>query len=61
MPCSTSGPRREVGRSIRLASISPVTTDAAARLGWAVAAEAEEYTWDGLVAAIVRAEASKRD
>jgi uroporphyrinogen III methyltransferase/synthase len=37
---------------IRLASLSPVTTEAAARLGWTVAAEAAEYTWDGLVRAI---------
>jgi uroporphyrinogen III methyltransferase/synthase len=51
--------RGRVGRSIRLASISPVTSDAARRLGWEVAAEAEEYTWDGLVAAILRAEAPK--
>lgn len=48
--------RAEVGRSIKLASISPVTTATAARLGWRVAAEAEEFTWDGVVAAIVRAE-----
>lgn len=54
-----SEPAREnVGKSIRLASISPVTTEAARRLGWAVAAEAEEFTWAGLVAAIVRAESS---
>ena len=50
-----------VGRAIRLASISPVTTEAARRLGWVVAAEAEEYTWEGLVAAVVRAEAAKTD
>src|SRR5262249_13116108 len=53
--------RARVGRTIRLASISPVTTDAARRLGWEVAAEATEYTWDGLVAAILRAETSKTD
>jgi uroporphyrinogen III methyltransferase/synthase len=45
-----------VGHSIRLASISPVTTEAARGLGWAVAAEAVEATGEGLVAAIVRAE-----
>ncbi len=45
--------RRRVGREVRLASISPVTTAAAARLGWPVAAEAATYTWDGLVRAIV--------
>jgi uroporphyrinogen III methyltransferase/synthase len=44
---------RQVGRSVRLASLSPVTTEAAARLGWNVAAEAKVYTWDGLVRAII--------
>ncbi|MFO0907128.1 MAG: uroporphyrinogen-III synthase [Isosphaeraceae bacterium] len=45
--------RSRIGQSIRLASISPVTTAAAARLGWTVAVEATEYTWDGLVAALL--------
>ena len=45
--------RPRIGRSIRLASLSPVTTAAVARLGWAVAAEATTYTWDGLVDALV--------
>ncbi len=49
--------RDSVGRTVRLASLSPVTTDAARQLGWEVAAEAEEFTWEGLVAAILRAEA----
>jgi uroporphyrinogen III methyltransferase/synthase len=49
--------RARIGRTARLASLSPVTTATARRLGWDVAAEAEEFTWDGLVAAIVRAEA----
>ena len=53
------GPRSEsAGRSAWRAS-APSTTEAARRLGWEVAAEAEEFTWDGLVAAIVGAEASK--
>lgn len=42
-----------IGGPVRLASISPVTTAAAARLGWTVDAEARTYTWDGLVQAIV--------
>ena len=50
--------RHRVGREVRLASISPVTTAAAARLGWEVAAEACEYTWDGVVRAIVEARSS---
>jgi len=53
------GPARSrVGREIRLATISPVTTAAVARLGWPVAAEATAYTWDGVVAAIVAAESA---
>jgi uroporphyrinogen III methyltransferase/synthase len=46
-----------VGRSIRLASISPVTTATAERLGWHVAVEAREYTWPGLVQALTDREA----
>jgi uroporphyrinogen III methyltransferase / synthase len=42
----------------RLASIGPVTTARATELGLKVAAEATEYTWEGLLAAIVRAELS---
>jgi uroporphyrinogen III methyltransferase/synthase len=49
--------RPRMGREIRLASISPVTSETARRLGWTVAAEAEPFTWAGLVAALVRAEA----
>lgn len=45
--------RGRVGPEIRLASLSPVTSSAVARLGWPVAVEAEEFTWDGLVGAIV--------
>jgi len=47
--------RLRVGREIRLATISPVTTAAVARLGWTVAAEAAVFTWDGVVEAIVAA------
>ncbi|MBY0396340.1 MAG: uroporphyrinogen-III synthase, partial [Thermoleophilia bacterium] len=49
--------RPRIGGAIRLASLSPVTTEAANRLGWGVQAQAGVYTWDGLVAAIVAAEA----
>ncbi len=45
--------RGRMGIDIRLASISPVTTEAARACGWNVAAEAAEYTWEGLVQAIV--------
>jgi len=42
--------------TVRLASLSPVTSDTARRLGWPVAAEARQYTWPGLLQAIVEAE-----
>ncbi len=51
--------RSRIGRTIRLASLSPVTTATAERLGWVVAAEAKVYTWDGLLQAIVDAMASE--
>jgi uroporphyrinogen III methyltransferase/synthase len=52
--------RRRVGREIRLASISPVTSEAAAALGWDVAAEATEYTWEGLIHALMERVARDR-
>ena len=42
--------------STRLASISPVTSQAARDAGLQVSAEAVNYTWDGLLEAIVAAE-----
>ena len=45
--------RAQIGRTVRLASISPVTTAAVESLGWSVAAEAEVYTWEGVVRAVV--------
>jgi len=42
----------------RLATISPVTSAAVREIGWEVAAEATDYTPDGVVAAIRDAEAS---
>ena len=47
--------RQRIGRDVKLASISPVTSAAAERLGWTVSAEASEYNWDGLVAAMIQA------
>ena len=44
--------RERIGQSIRLASISPVTSSAAANLGWSVAVEAKHSTWDALVQAL---------
>ncbi len=45
--------RGRLGKEIRLASLSPVTTEAARSVGWNVAVEAAEFTWDGLVRAII--------
>ena len=45
--------RSRLGNEIRLASLSPVTTEAARAVGWNVTVEAAEYTWEGLVRAIV--------
>ena len=52
--------RRRVGREVRLASLSPVTSATAARLGWSVAVEATEFTWDGLVNALAKRIADDR-
>jgi uroporphyrinogen III methyltransferase/synthase len=45
--------RQRIGREIRLASLSPVTTATARNLGWSVAVEADVYNWEGLVRALV--------
>lgn len=47
-----------IGRQIRLASLSPVTSAAARKLGWPVAVEAPEATWPSLVAALASARSS---
>ena len=52
--------RGRVGRDVRLASLSPVTTQTATAMGWNVAVEATEYTWDGLVQTLVNQIASER-
>lgn len=52
------GARELIGTKIQLASLSPVTTRAAERLGWTVSAEAQTYTWGGLVEAML---AQRRD
>ncbi len=53
--------RRQVGGRVRLASISPVTSQSVRRLGWEVGVEATDYTWGGLVRAIVDRIAAERD
>ncbi|QDV21066.1 Uroporphyrinogen-III C-methyltransferase [Gimesia panareensis] len=50
----TEEARQQLGRKTRLVSISPVTTQAASEAGLTVDAEAEEYHWDGIFAAIQR-------
>ncbi len=52
--------RKRIGREIKLASISPITTQAATALGWEVAAEASVYTWDGLIQALSAQVSSNR-
>lgn len=48
----TEGVRQHLGSRTRLVSISPVTTQAATDVGLQIDAEAEEYLWDGIFAAI---------
>ncbi|HUG89874.1 MAG TPA: uroporphyrinogen-III synthase, partial [Planctomycetaceae bacterium] len=50
--------KSQVGRNVRLASISPVTSEAARAAGLPIAAEARVYTWSGLFEAVVAAESS---
>jgi uroporphyrinogen III methyltransferase/synthase len=57
--CSPAA-RAQLGRKTRLASISPVTTARARELGLEIAAEATSYTWDGIIDAVLRAEATGR-
>ncbi|MEQ8853291.1 uroporphyrinogen-III C-methyltransferase [Gimesia sp.] len=48
----TDNIRQHLGSRTRLVSISPVTTQAAKDVGLQIDAEAEEYLWDGIFAAI---------
>ncbi|QDT45357.1 Uroporphyrinogen-III C-methyltransferase [Gimesia alba] len=51
--------REQIGNTIKLASISPVTTQAAEEVGLKINAEAEEYTWEGIFAAILKQEVAR--
>lgn len=51
----TDAGRAQIGQRVKLASISPVTSAAAAEAGWTVSAEARTFTWDGILQAIVEA------
>ncbi len=53
--------RSLVGTRIKLASLSPVTSEAVERLGWRVAAEARTYTWEGLLQALIENVAAGRE
>jgi uroporphyrinogen III methyltransferase/synthase len=48
--------RQKLGQEIRIASISPVTSAACREIGLPVSAEATEFTWKGIVAAIQNSE-----
>lgn len=52
--------RSRIGRGVKLASISPITTEAATALGWDVAVEASDHTWDGLIRALLARISSER-
>ena len=52
--------RLRIGREVRLASLSPVTSATAERLGWIVAVEATEFTWEGLIEALMERIAAER-
>ena len=51
--------RALLGQSIRIASISPVTSAACQEVGLPVSAEATEHTWDGVMAVIQQVEGAK--
>jgi uroporphyrinogen III methyltransferase/synthase len=53
--------RPRLGSEIRLASLSPVTTDAARSVGWKVSVEAVDATWASLTQAIVAEVARDRN
>jgi uroporphyrinogen III methyltransferase/synthase len=48
----TPAARAQVGRRVRLASISPVTSEAAREAGLPIALESSVHTWEGIFAAI---------
>jgi uroporphyrinogen III methyltransferase/synthase len=50
----TEKAKSHLGRTTKLASISPVTTAAAQESGLAISVEATEYTWEGLFQAMIR-------
>jgi uroporphyrinogen III methyltransferase / synthase len=53
--------RSTIAATAQLVSLSPVTTQTAAQLGWQVSVEADVYTWEGLVASLTRAVVAQRN
>ena len=51
--------RAFLGKSIRIASISPVTSATCQEVGLPVSAEATEHTWDGVMAVIQQVEGAR--
>lgn len=51
--------RVHLGTSLRIASISPVTSEACREVGLSVTVEATEHTWDGILAAIQQMETAE--
>jgi uroporphyrinogen III methyltransferase/synthase len=51
----TPAARAQIGTTVRVATISPVTSQATRDAGLPVHAEATTYTWDGIFDAIVSA------
>ena len=52
--------RKLVGRQVKIATLSPVTSATVTQLGWEVALEASTSTWEGLVRDIVARVAAER-
>jgi len=52
----TDKAKSQLGNNVKLVSISPVTSAAAAEVGLPISAEATEYTWPGVIDAILQAE-----
>ena len=53
--------RAQIGRAIRVATISPLTSHSVRAAGWEVAAEAETASWDAVIAAIQAQVTRRRD
>jgi uroporphyrinogen III methyltransferase/synthase len=52
--------RKRIGERVRIASLSPVTSEIVARLGWVVDVEAMQATWESLIDALAARVQSQR-